>query len=100
MLVGDVGFQIEFYKDFFLILRGSVGRVKEKFINLFREHNTVYEQYYSYYIPIKHHLKNDLKYGYGLTLGYNSIIGPVEITLMRGSESRKFLVLANIGYRF
>ncbi len=100
VLVGDAGFQIEFYKDFFLILRGSVARVKDKFINLFKEHNTVIEQYYSYYYPVRQHLKNDLIYGYGLTLGYNSIIGPVEITLMRGSESNKFLVQANIGYRF
>ncbi len=99
VLVGDIGFQIEFYKDFFLILRGNVGRIKDKFGNLFKEHNTVYEQYYSYIIPIRQRLKNDLKYGYGVTLSYNSIIGPVEITLMRGSESNKFLVLANVGYR-
>ncbi len=99
VLVGDIGFQIEFYKDFFLILRGSIGRVKDKFEDLFRKQNTVYREFYGYAIPIKQHLKNDLKYGYGFTLSYNSIIGPVEITLMRGSESNKFLVLANVGYR-
>lgn len=99
VLVGDIGFQIEFYKDFFLILRGSAGRVKDKFQDLFKKENTIYQQYYNSLIPVKQHIKNDIKYGYGLTLSYNSIIGPVELTLMRGSESNKFLVLANVGYR-
>jgi NTE family protein len=99
VLMGDIGFQIEFWKDLFLILRGSVGRVKENFRDLFREKNLTWEQFYGYTVPIIQHVKNDIKYGYGLTLSYNSIIGPIEITLMRGSESNKFLILANMGFR-
>lgn len=99
VLIGDIGMQVEFYKDFFLILRGNVGRVKDNFYNLFKRQNIVWEKRYSFTVPIKQRLKNDLIYGYGLTVSYNSIIGPVELTLMRGSESNQFLVLANVGYR-
>ncbi len=99
VLMGDIGFQIEYYKDFFLILRGSVGRVKDKVEDLFKESNIVYEKYYGYTIPVKQTVKNDLKYGFGFTLSYNSLIGPVEFTLMKGSESDNFLILGNVGYR-
>ncbi|MBN2161000.1 MAG: patatin-like phospholipase family protein [Spirochaetes bacterium] len=99
MLVGDIGFQIEYWKDLFIVLRGTVGRVKDNFRDLFRESNWYIKQYYGLYIPRRQHVKNDIIYGYGLTLGYNSIIGPIELTLMRGSESNKFLFHANIGYR-
>lgn len=98
-LVGDIGFQIEFWTDLFLILRGSVGRIKDNFQDLFRESNMTWEQWYGYLVPIVHHARNDIKYGYGLTFAYNSIIGPIELTLMRGSESNKFLIHANIGFR-
>ncbi len=99
MLVLDAAFQIEPVKDFFIVLRGNAGRVKETFKDLFRKRNTVIDQYYGYYVFRYQHLKNDIIYGYGLTLGYNSIIGPIEVTLMRGSESNKFLFHVNIGYR-
>lgn len=99
MLMGDIGFQIEFWKDLFIVLRGSVGRIKDNFRDLFREKNLIWESYYGYILPITQHARNDIKYGYGLTLAYNSLIGPIEITLMRGSESNKFLVLANLGFR-
>jgi NTE family protein len=99
MLVGDVGLQIEFWKDLFCILRGNVGRVKNKFGDLFREKNLIIEQVYGSLIPTYRHLKNDLVYGYGFTLSYNSLIGPIEATLMRGSESDKFMFHFNIGYR-
>ena len=100
MLIADAGLQVEIWDDLFVILRGSVGRVQNKFFDLFREKILMIEKVYSTDLPIYHHLKNDLKYGYGITLGYNSLIGPIEITLMRGSESDKFLFHANIGYRF
>jgi NTE family protein len=99
MLVLDTGFKIEFYPDLFLVLRGSVGRAKDQFEQLFQKRNLVIDQYYQYYIPKYQHLKNDLVYGYGLTFGYNSIIGPIELSLMRGSESNKFLIHVNVGYR-
>ncbi len=99
MLVGDIGLQVEFLKDVFFILRGSVGRVKNRFEDLFRYKNRIIEQIYDIYIPKYQHLKNDLIYGYGFTLSYDSVIGPVEATLMRGSQSNKFMFHFNIGYR-
>jgi NTE family protein len=95
----DAGFQIEPVNDFFIVIRGSVGRFKKTFRQLFRKKNIAVDQYYGVYLPRYEHLENDLIYGYGLTLGYNSIIGPIEVTLMRGSESNKFLFHVNIGYR-
>jgi hypothetical protein len=99
MLVLDAAFQVEPVKDFFIIVRGNAGRVKDNFKDLFRKRNTVIDQFYGVYVLKYQHLKNDIVYGYGLTLGYNSIIGPIEVTLMRGSESNQFLFHANIGYR-
>ncbi len=99
MLVLDAAFQIEPLKDLFIVLRGGAGRVKDTFRDLFRKRNIVIDQYYGLYIMKYQNLKNDIIYGYGLTLGYNSIIGPIELTFMRGSESNKFLFHANIGYR-
>jgi len=81
------------------VIRGSVGRAKKTFRKLFQEKNMVIDQYYGFYIPRYEHLKNDLIYGYGLTIGYNTPIGPIEATLMRGSESNKFLFHVNFGYR-
>ena len=38
--------------------------------------------------------------GYGITAGYNSIIGPVELTLMGGNLNPNPMVFVNIGYNF
>jgi NTE family protein len=99
MLIGDVGIQAEVWKDIYLILRGSVGRVKNTFGTLFRKRNVLWVQAYGLIYPKYQHLENDLIYGYGITISYNSLIGPIEATLMRGSESDKFLFHFNIGYR-
>jgi NTE family protein len=99
VIILDAGFQIEPVNDFFIVIRGSVGRAKKTFEQLFQKKNMVISQYYGLYLPRYEHLKNDLVYGYGLTLGYNTPIGPIEVSLMRGSESNKFLFHVNIGYR-
>jgi NTE family protein len=99
MLIGDVGLQVQFWKDLYIVLRGSVGRTKNKFEDLFKKRNVVFDQAYDTIIPKYQHLKNDLIYGYGFTISYNSLIGPIEATLMRGSESNNFLFHFNIGYR-
>ncbi len=78
--IAKLGFQIELVKDFFLILRGNVGKLNNNFSHLFN-------------------LK-DLIYGYGITLGYDSLIGPIELTVMSESERNKVLVHVNVGYRF
>ena len=94
-----LGFQIEPVTDFFIILRGNIARSKEKFSNLFRKKNLVRETIYGVETYRYENFRNDLIYGYGLTLGLNTIIGPIEISLMKGSESKQFLLHLNIGYR-
>ncbi len=99
MITADIGFQIEPISDFYIVPRGSVGRVKDRFMDLFKKRILVIDSLYGQYIPRYLNVKNDIIYGYGLTLGYNSIIGPLELSLMRGSESNRFLFHASIGYR-
>ncbi len=99
MITADIGFQIEPVSDFYIVPRGSVGRVKDRFMDLFKKRILVIDSLYGQYIPRYLNVKNDIIYGYGLTLGYNSIIGPLELSLMRGSESNRFLFHASIGYR-
>ena len=43
---------------------------------------------------------NNLLCGYGLTAGYDSFIGPVEITLMGSNINPQPMVFVNIGYSF
>ncbi|MCK5135054.1 MAG: patatin-like phospholipase family protein [Bacteroidales bacterium] len=38
--------------------------------------------------------------GYGLTLGNMSLIGPIELTLMRSNDRNEFIFYVNIGYYF
>ncbi len=99
MLLMDIGLQVEPFKDFYIVARGSLGRVKDRFRDLFKKRILVIDSWYGYFVPRHLNLENDLIYGYGATLGYDSIIGPIELTLMRGSESNRFLFHASIGYR-
>lgn len=94
VLIMNAKLQIEPLVDKYIVLSGNVARVKDRYTNLFRKKNRKSE------FPFTHeHLRNDLLYGYGLTLGINTIIGPVELTLMRGSESNRFMVYFNLGFR-
>lgn len=99
LITADLGFQFEPITDFYIVPRGSVGRVKDRFLDLFKKRIRVIDFWFGRYIPRHLNVKNDLIYGYGLTLGYNSIIGPIELSLMRGSESNRFLFHASIGFR-
>lgn len=42
----------------------------------------------------------DLYYGFGLTFGYNSVIGPMEVSFSRGSEHGDIHSSIRIGYPF
>lgn len=79
-LVAHFGLQYEPFSSIFVILRGNAGKAADVFKDLFKG--------------------KDMLYGYGLTLGYNSIIGPIEFSLMRGGVKNKFIFYVNIGYRF
>ncbi len=44
--------------------------------------------------------KNNFLSGYGLTFGYNSLIGPIELTLMYSDQDKQLKTSINLGYSF
>lgn len=81
MAVGRVDFRYELFRDNYLILTGNYGRYSDAF-GLF-----LYDS-----------AKNI--WGAGLTFSYNSIIGPIEFTVMHSNVVRKPLLHISIGYDF
>ncbi len=75
----QIGIQGEITSNLFLILRANSG-------NVFSEWNSDFSI-------------NRFKHGIGLTLGYLSVMGPVELTFMSGS-GHKFLSHFNLGFKF
>jgi NTE family protein len=75
----QLGVQVNLAGDRFIILRGNAG-------NTFEEWN----------FDIT---KNRYLAGGGITLGSNTFLGPVELTLMGGAH-RKALMYFNLGYKF
>ncbi len=78
VLAGDI--QCEVFPDIYLILKGNAGNVREGFNDLFTTDHVLG--------------------GYGLTAGYNSYIGPVEVSVMRSANRGGLLGFLNIGFWF
>jgi NTE family protein len=78
--VGKLDFQFELWKDNFLIAKSNIGSTAFERKNLFAPENIVI--------------------GYGLSFGYRSAIGPMEITLMSSNRNPGLLGYINIGYWF
>ena len=74
------GIQLEPWDNIIIIPRVSAGSVAEKFKQLYDNKN--------FYLA------------YGATLGYNSIIGPLETTVMYGGIRKEVMVYVNIGFRY
>jgi NTE family protein len=72
--------QYNFYKKLYLTARSDLGSNQVKFDQVFKS---------SYIIA-----------GYGLTAGYNSFIGPVELTIMASNLNPKPMLFLNIGFWF
>ena len=79
-LVLQAGAQYEFHSGRYVILRANVARTR-------------------FDLPEIGNLRDSYG-GVGLTLGVETLIGPVEYTLMWGSERKDLLSFINIGYRF
>ncbi|MCU0848960.1 MAG: patatin-like phospholipase family protein [Spirochaetes bacterium] len=77
--MAQIGVQIEPWKDKFLIFRGNAGKA-------------------GYYLSTVFNMKS-LIYGCGVTFGMNSIIGPIELSILYGSVKKNVLFNVNIGYR-
>jgi NTE family protein len=72
--------QAKVYRDFYLVLMGNAGNFKNSFKDLI-----------SY---------DDILGGYGMLMGYNSIIGPIEFSLTRSANWPGLNAFFRIGYWF
>lgn len=79
-LVGNVAWQYNIYRKFYLTPKLDAGVIAETW-----EAITTHPR---------------LLVGYGLTVGYDSFVGPVELTLMGSNENAEMGMFINIGYWF
>ncbi|NQV17887.1 MAG: patatin-like phospholipase family protein [Armatimonadetes bacterium] len=76
----STGLQFEAWKGKFIIIKGNYAKLGVNISDLF---------------------KKDYEYhGYAITFGIKTPIGPMEFSLMKGSESKDFISYVNIGYPF
>ncbi len=80
VLAAGIDLQYNFWKSNYLTLRASGASIS---------HN-----------PEDLLLFNDVFSGYGVSLGNLSLIGPIELTLMRPNYRRELIFYVNIGYYF
>lgn len=78
--VAGTGLQLELFRNFFIMPRGNVARIASSPRGVFTT-------------------DLDTLYGYGMTAGYLSYIGPVQVTVSRGSN-HTFHFHFNIGFVF
>ncbi len=79
-LIGRLDVQYEFYKNLYLVPKWNIGFNSKNLEGIFSETHPVH--------------------GYGLTLGADTILGPVEITIMSSDYNNKVLGYFNLGYNF
>jgi NTE family protein len=72
--------QLRMFSKIYIIGTANAGNFEKSFKNLFTINNT--------------------RSGYGLTAGYNSIIGPMEINVSRSANHRGVEAFVRIGYWF
>jgi NTE family protein len=83
ILTGGVGLQWEFFRDFYLEPRLNV---------------MVAADYLEDFVNTK--IEEEFIAGYGLQLGYSSIIGPIIINVSSNTYNNKLRSFFNVGYRF
>lgn len=76
----QIGFQYEFYKNFFATPRAAVA---------------LYDFTYGIDGTRYHYLS-----GYGASLGYSSRLGPLDVSAMYSDQSRQMRVYVNLGFNF
>ena len=72
--------QYELFKNQYLLLRGNIGKTAAYFEDIF--------------------FPEDFYFGYGLTYGFRSLIGPLEFSIMKNNLRKDILTHVNIGYWF
>ncbi len=79
-LIIGLDFQYEFLTSHFLQVRGNVGKTASFVEDLINP--------------------DDIFFGYGITYGFRSLIGPLELSIMKNNLRSNILTYVNIGYRF
>lgn len=79
-IVAGCDLQYEFHHNHYMILKYNLGKTGHSPKNLLQTTNVFH--------------------GVGLTYGYNSPIGPIELTLMASNYTNKLLTFINLGYWF
>ena len=72
--------QYEFIKDFFITAKWNEGKATDSFEELFKY--------------------GDTDAGFGLTLGYSSVLGPVEVSVFRKRDIDDYIFQVNLGLRY
>ena len=72
--------QYEIFRNHYIQLRGNLGKTAAYFEDIFSP--------------------EDFYFGYGLTYGFRSLIGPLEFSVMKNNLRREILTYVNIGYWF
>ncbi len=88
IMMVQCGIQREVFPDLFVILKGGIGRREYDYADDYAVDN----------IALSH--RESEFHGYGLTVGYDSPIGPLEISLMGSNLIDKPLTYFNIGFSF
>lgn len=79
LVIGE-SMQIEFIKNFYFIFTANIGKLSDEFKDVFNS---------------KNHL-----FGLGATLGWDSLIGPIELSIMKELNRRTLVASVSLGYWF
>lgn len=79
-VIGRVDLQYEVFKNLFATAKYNIGFRSDDLTDLFSQYSAVN--------------------GYGLSVGYKTPIGPVEISLMNSDYSKNWITYFNFGYMF
>ncbi|MBG0781528.1 MAG: patatin-like phospholipase family protein [Bacteroidales bacterium] len=79
-LVGSFAWQYNIHRRFYLTLKWDLGFISDDIEDMMRNPNLIS--------------------GFGITAGYDSFIGPVELSLMGSNQNNGMLSFLNIGYWF
>jgi NTE family protein len=80
------GYQYELSKNLFVIPKFNLGYHNNNFVRYFTSNDVLKSS-------------NQL-FGYGITGGFNSILGPLDFTIMRSTQVQSFTFYVNLGYNF
>ena len=80
VLLCGLNLQWQIGKNHYVTFRSNIGNTARLYPNLFTT--------------------NSLINGFGISYGYNSLVGPLEFSLMHTEETEKYMTYINIGYWF